>query len=127
MNYPRNPYKDGIRFQIRTLMRSKRVIYWADHIGGGQHLLRIRKSNFRNNRQWFVFDWRTHTIRAWADRRKVISNQLGQKFLTGRRAVVRVFKGENYQRIQYHGGSRRNIRNNGEKCLDVYGGRDNEN
>jgi hypothetical protein len=119
--------KDGRRFQIKTRMRGHRALFWHEHIGGGQYRLRIHNNNSRNNRQWWIFDSRTKTIRAWADRQKVVCNQLGHAFHIGRIAVARQWKGENYQRIQWHGGSRKNIRNNGGKCLDVWGGKNNNN
>ena len=55
-------------------MAQSRAIFWHEHIGAGQYRLRIRNTNPANNRQWFIHDSRTHTIRSWADRRRAISN-----------------------------------------------------
>lgn len=118
---PRYPLSDGVRFQIRSRMSTHRAVYWAEHIGAYQYRLRFRNTNPRDSKQWFVFDSRTKTIRAWADRNKVISNQINTKYNRGNAANVRQFKNEIYQRIAWYGGSRRNIRNLGGLCLDVHG------
>jgi hypothetical protein len=103
-------------------MANFRPLFWDENIGGQQFRLRIRDDQWKNNRQWFVFDKRTRTIRAFSDKNLAISNQQGQAFRIGKHAVVRPYKNEVYQRIAYYGGSVRNLRNNGQKCLDVAGG-----
>lgn len=103
-------------------MSTFRALYWEEHIGGNQYRLRIRNNQPKNNRQWFVFNRRSRTIRAWANRGYVISNQQGYAFRIGVAATVRPYKNEIYQKSAFYGGSRRNIRNNGQKCLDVHGG-----
>jgi len=89
IRFPANPLKNGRKFQIKTRMQYNRAVYWAEHIGSYQYRLRIRNTNAGDNKQWFVFDSRTNTIRAWADRRKVISNQINQRFNKGVAANVR--------------------------------------
>jgi len=126
-SYPKQPLRDGVKFQIRSRMAQRRALFWHEHIGGHQFRLRIRDNNPENIRQWFVFDSRTRTIRAWGRRSHVISNQMGVGFRIGHSAVVRIWRGENYQRIQWHDTARRTIRNNGGKCLDVHGGADHNN
>jgi hypothetical protein len=44
-------------------------------------------------------------------------------FKIGVAAVIRPWKGENFQKITYHPGTLRNLRNNGGMCLDVAGGK----
>jgi len=119
--YPRQPLGDGVKFQIKSQMKTNRALFWKEHIGGNQFRLRIRDNNPENNRQWFVFNRRTRTIRAYARRSHAISNQSGSRFIRGRAAVVRPFRKEVYQHIAFYKGSRRNLRNNAQMCLDVYG------
>jgi len=121
-SYPRQPLKDGQRFQVKSKMAGFRALFWNEHIGGGQYRLRIRNDQCKNNKQWFIFDRRSRTIRAWSSRTLAISNQSGKGFRIGVAAVVRSYKNEVYQRLSYYGGSRRNLRNVGGKCLDVHGG-----
>jgi len=120
--YPPYPLGDGVKFQIKSRMPSNRALFWHEHIGSNQFRLRIRDNNPENNKQWFTFDSRTKTIRAWAKRSYVIANQQGYAFRIGVAATIRPYRNENYQRIRWYNGSRRNIRNNGQKCLDVHGG-----
>jgi hypothetical protein len=70
-----------------------------------------------------VFDWRTKTIRAYADRNKVISVQLGVQsvFQNNYIAVVRNYKGDSYQKMRMFPGTVRNIRNAVRKCLHAAG------
>jgi hypothetical protein len=103
-------------------MTGGRALFWSEHIGGNQFRLRIRNNNPADSKQWFVFDSRTHTIRAWSDRNKAISNQKGQGFNKGKAAVVRPFENEVYQRMAFYQGSRQNLKNNNNKCIDVWGG-----
>lgn len=119
--YPKQPYADGVRFQIKSRMATFRALYYQEAMKGGQFRLRIRDNQPKNNRQWFIFDKRTRTIRSFSSKNLVISNLAGSAFRIGRPAVVRQYKNEVYQRLAFYGGSRRNIRNNGQKCLDVHG------
>jgi hypothetical protein len=103
-------------------MSNFRALFWHEHIGGNQFRLRIRNNKPKDNKQWFVFDKRSRTIRAWSKRGHAISNQNGQRFRIGRAAVIRPYINSVFQRLAFYTGSRRNIRNNGAKCLDVHGG-----
>jgi hypothetical protein len=126
-SYPRQPLADGQRFQIKSRMSGFRALYWNEHIGGGQYRLRIRNDQCKNNRQWFTFDKRTRTVRAFASRGMAISNQRGYAFRIGVAAVVRRYQNEVYQRLSFYRGLRRNFRNVAGKCLDVHGGRNTNN
>jgi phage terminase Nu1 subunit (DNA packaging protein) len=122
IRYPRQPIRDGHKFQIKSRMRGKRALFYHEHIGGHQWRLRIRNNNPGEQKQWWVFDRRTRTIRAWADRSKCISNQRGYGFRTHRPVVIRRYQNHADQKIAFYGGHRRNIRNNANVCLDVAGG-----
>jgi len=113
------PLKDGIPFMIRSQMAHGRNLMYAEHIGRGQYRLRIENFNARHSAAWWVFDRRTRTIRARNYSKYVISNQAGQGYNIGKPAVIREWRNENYQRIRVYGGTRKNIRNDGNKCLDV--------
>jgi hypothetical protein len=121
-SYPKYPLASGVKFQIKTRMTGNRALFYHEHIGGHQFRLRIRDNEPENNKQWWTFDDRTKTIRAWGKRTSVLANQAGQGYRINVAATVRPWKKEQYQRISWFGGSRRNIRNNGKKCLDVHGG-----
>ena len=129
------PLADDIVFYIKSNMKSGRFLFWNEDIGGNQFRLRINefdikvlKDNEKLHQKFrFVFDSRTRSIRAAADKKLAISNRAGQKFNIGHPAVVREWRNEVYQRIRVYGGSKRNIRNDGGKCLDVHGGRDTQN
>jgi hypothetical protein len=116
------PVKDGVKFMIRSQMAQGRNLFWAESIGSGQHILRIQNFNFWNKKAFWTFDTRTRTIRAASNRRLVISNQEGTGYAIGRNAVARNWKGEASQKVKFFGGNRRNIRNDGAKCLDVRSG-----
>jgi len=102
-------------------MASFRALYFDEDMGGSQYRLRIRNDNHKNNRQWWIFDSRTHTIRAFSNKNLAISNQNGQAFKINVAAVVRPYKNEVYQRLSYYSGTVKNLRNNAQKCLDVHG------
>lgn len=74
-------------------------------------------------KQWFIFNKRTRTIRSAEKRSYSIGNRKGYGYRIGQSAVIRPYRGEIYQRIVYYGGRYMNIRNNGQKCLDVHGGK----
>jgi hypothetical protein len=103
-------------------MATFRALYWAEHIGGSQFRLRIRNNQPKENKQWFVFDRRSRTIRTFSRRNYAVSNQRGYGFRIGVAAVARQYKNEVHQRLSFYGGSRRNLRNVAQKCLDVHGG-----
>lgn len=102
-------------------MVTHKTLYWAEHIGRNQFRLRIQWHNPYDKQQWFTFDSRTQTIRAFSRRSYVIGNQLGYQFRINVAAAIRPYTGINQDRIRWYSGSRRNIRNNGQKCLDVHG------
>lgn len=85
-----------MKFQIKSKMPDSRAVYWSEDIGGRQFRLRIRSNTPSDIKQWWVFDSRTHTIRAFGDRRLVISNQEGYLYYNGYAAVAREWKGETY-------------------------------
>jgi hypothetical protein len=72
VKYNRYPIADGKRFQIRSRMKSGKAIRWHEHIGGNQFRLRIQNNNPYDVRQWWIFDWRTKSIRSASDRKKAI-------------------------------------------------------
>jgi len=119
--YPRQPLGDNVRFQIKSQMKYHRALFYKEHIGGQQYRLRIRDNNPENVKQWWIFNRRTRTIRAANNRNMVIANQAGQGYRIGVAATIRAYKKEVYQRAVFYGGARRNIRNMGQKCLDVHG------
>jgi hypothetical protein len=125
VKFPRYPLRDGIRFQIKSAMKGGRALFYHEHIGGHQWRLRIRNNAPWNLKQWFVFDWRTRTIRAQGNRRLAISIQYGQRDWNrnGYNAVVRYYRNnDQYQRLRWFGSTRRTIRDQGKRCLDVHGG-----
>jgi hypothetical protein len=103
-------------------MTENRALFNAEHIGGNQYRLRIQDHNPDDKRQWFTFDSRTQTIRSYYKRGYALANQAGQGFNVNVAAVIRPYTGHNTEKSQWHSGSKRNIRNNGGKCLDVHGG-----
>lgn len=122
------PVKDNEPFQIKTKMKSRRALFWNEDIGQSQYRLRIQDNDPYNNRQWWFFDHRTHTIRANADKNKVISVQIGGHFNgNGFHAVVRDYKdGDILQKVNWYDNVKKikTIRNVGKKCLDVDAGAD---
>jgi len=121
VSYPKQPVASGVRFQIRSRMAHHRSLFWHEHIGSSQFRLRIRDHNPTNWNQWWAFDRRTNSIRAWNRRSYAIANQKGYGFRIGVAATIRPWTGDHTMKIQWHSGSRRNIRNLGQKCLDVHG------
>jgi hypothetical protein len=111
------------------MMKSKRALKYHEHIGGHQYRLRIQDSKPYDVRQWWVYDFRTHTIRAASNRKMAISIQNGGNnwMHNGYVAVTKKYKGEDLQKIRWFSGSRRNIRDLGRRCLDVHGGSDSNN
>lgn len=105
-------------------MKDHRAAFFHEHIGGGQYRLRIRNNEPENIKQWFVYDWRTRSIRTQANRKMTVSIQTGGRnwYHSGYAAVVRTFRNEVFQKIRVFSGSRRNIRDLGIRCLDVHGG-----
>ena len=126
VHFPRYPLRNGIKFQIKSMMKSGRALFYAEHIGSHQYRLRVQNNNPYDNKQWFVFDWRTKSIRPAANRKFVMSilkNSNNWKYYHYA-AVVRAYKGEALQKMRWFKGSRRNIRDQGVRCLDVHGNSD---
>jgi hypothetical protein len=124
VDYPRYPIRDGVKFQIKSRMSNRRALFWHEHIGGNQYRVRIRNNNPENNRQWWIFDTRTRTVRPVARRNFVLANQKGYAFRINVAVVVRQYRGHYTERTLWFGGYYRNIRNLGKKCLTVYANSD---
>ena len=107
--YPIYPLADEAKFQIRSKMDGNRAILWAEDIGGEQYRLRIRSHNPFNKRQWWKFDTRTRTIRAFENANLALSNQRGVGYEAGHAAVARAFTGEEAQKIKYAYGDNKSI------------------
>jgi hypothetical protein len=122
----RFPVKDGVKFMIRSAMRAQRMLYANERIDGRNRNVRIRDFDAHVVTAYWVFDSRTNTIRSAHYRNWVLSNRQ-RNYRIGQNAVVRPWTGEKTQPIKFFGGSRRNIRNYGGKCLDVHGGADQHN
>lgn len=127
IRYHKYPLKDGVGFQIKSQMKSKRALYYAEHIGRSMKRLRIRDNKPADQKQWFVFDWRTKTIRAQGDRKLVLAEAYGSKFRNAATATMQPYKSLFSQRVHWLAGDRRNIQHNGRRCLDVHGGSDSNN
>ena len=105
-------------------MAGKKSVYWAEDLGQEQFRLRMHYNDPYDERQWFFFDARTQTIRAWAKKNYVIANQIGQGFNINVAVAIRPYTEINQDKIRWYSGQFQNIRNNGDKCLDVYGNQD---
>lgn len=81
------------------MMDANRAVFVHEHIGSNQYRLRIRANDPENDKQWFVHDSRTNTIRAHSMRNHVVANQLGYGFNIGYAAVVRPYTNDNTERI----------------------------
>lgn len=96
VEYPKYPLQDGVRFQIKTVLKSRRALTIAEHIGSNQYRLRIQNNDPYDLKQWWVFDWRTKTIRSASNRNRAISIQIGGTnwAANGYNAVSRDYQGE---------------------------------
>jgi len=108
-------------------MVTRRALFYGQHIGGHQYMLRIRDNFPTDRKQWFAFDSRTNSIRAFYKRSFALANRRGYGFRINNYVVMRKFRGDNTDRIRWYNGSRRNLQNNGRKCLDVHGNRNVDN
>ena len=126
-SFNKQPFDDGVKFQIRSGMASSRVAYVAENIGGDQFILRIRTSKVYDSNQWFVFDSRTRSVRQAKKRTFAISNRSGYGFAVDNYVVARKWIDESYQKLSYFPGPKQNFQNPSGKCLDVHGGSDTEN
>lgn len=121
-NYPKYPLANGVKFQIRSRMHGNKALFWWEHIGGHQYRTRIQAHDPTNKRQWWTFDSRTRTVRPILRRNYVLANQRGVQFRINYAAVIRVYKGsDNTVQTRWYNGSRRNVQNNGRKCMQVHG------
>jgi hypothetical protein len=119
--FRKQPFSNGIKFQIRSRMAGNRALYHHyQHIGSHQYRALIRASLPGEDRQWWIFDSRTRSIRAHTRRNYAISNQYGQKFLMKKAVVIRPWKNEHYQKLSFYPGKLRNLRNPAGYCIDVY-------
>jgi hypothetical protein len=126
-NYPKQPLGSGLKFQIKSGMTGNRAVFASSHIGSHQYLLRIQDNDPTNKNQWWSFDLRTNTIRAFYKKSYCIGNRLGYAFRNGQYVVSRPYKGLNQDKIKWFNGRFKNIRNNGGSCLDTYAGRNSNN
>jgi hypothetical protein len=118
------PVKNGVKFILKSAMKSRRQIFWNEHLGNNEYKLRIQNANPNNQRAWFVVDSRTRTIRPSEKPDYVISNRIGQGFGRGKQAVVRPWRGEDAQMLSFYSGMHMTIRNEKEFCLTVEKGKD---
>ena len=82
--------------------------------------MRVQKFNPYDNKQWFIFNWRTKTIRYAANARMVVSIQInGNNWNANYAAVVRQYRGQMLQKVRWFSGTRRTIRDVGQRCLDL--------
>jgi hypothetical protein len=73
VEYPPYPLGNGVKFQIKSRMEGNRALYWNTKIAGDQFRAFIRDNNPADTRQWWTFDSRTHTVRAFAKQTHVLS------------------------------------------------------
>jgi len=120
VRYPRYPLRDGRKFQIKSRLSKRRALIYYNR-SGHQWYLRIQNNNPYNIKQWWVFDWRTKSIRAAGNISLVVSIQLN-----GRNwkyynyyGVVRKYRGEQIQKVRWFNGRLHNIRDLSNRCLNV--------
>jgi len=118
--FPTQPLVDGAKFQIKSRMLGNKALFWYEHLGSNQYNLRIRTNDPEQENQWWTFDSRTHTIRAWNKRTYAISTIHGN-LAHGQNAVLKPYTGQKNEIATWHAGSRQNVRNAGGFCLDVSG------
>jgi hypothetical protein len=116
---PNFPLADGVKFQLKSKMPESRALYLAEYIGGNQFRLRIRDNHPEDMNQWWTFDARTRTIRAWTKRDYSIANQNGAEYKVNHAAVISKFDNKKNQRSKWHAGETNNIQSYGHTCLDV--------
>jgi len=84
----------------------------------------MRNNHPEDIKQWFVFDWRTRSIRSAAQRNMAISVQDSNNwYYFNYAAVVKPFRNHATSKIRWFNGDSRNIRDLGLRCINVYGGR----
>lgn len=119
--YPPYPIGDRKRFQIKSRMSGNRALFWREHIGGNQFRVRIQDNNPASSNQWWAFDTRTRTVRAWTRRSYVLSGRQGHGLRRGIMVVIRTYRGETAQKIVWYNRSRQNVKFYNKFCLDVHG------
>lgn len=124
--FPKYPLADGVKFQIKTKMSGNRAIFWSEQIGGDQYDVRIRDNFPRDSKQWWVFDSRTKTIRAFSMQNFVLCIQSGMNWNQGSSVVTRVYKGDNSQWIRWDA-KKGHVKNHKKMCMDVKGGANKQN
>lgn len=121
-NYPKQPLGDGVKFQIKSARKGRRAVVYNEfaNYGSEQHQVKIQDNDPTDRRQWFVFDSRTQTIRAFYKKDYCLGNQLGLSFGPDQQVTLRPYKGVIGDRIQWHPGRSNNIRNHGGFCLHIH-------
>ena len=105
---------------------SKRVIFYNEDIGNNQLRLRVRKP-INDNREWFVYDEKSKTIRLASNKAMVMSNQQGMGIKKGIALVLAPYKSD-LQTIVWDKGNARLF--NGRihnRCVDIWQGKNEEN
>jgi len=69
--------KTGRKFQIRSKLGGRKVLYFNENIGVGQYRFRSRTAK-NDKREWFVYDKSTRSIRLAADKKYAISLRRGK-------------------------------------------------
>ena len=82
--------KQNTKFQIVTKLAGNKVLFYNEHIGGGQYRLRIRAPK-GDRREWWIYDFGTRSIRLAADKKFAISNQSGVGLSKGKALVMRKY------------------------------------
>lgn len=100
-------------------MPEGRALYFAEHIGSYQYRMRVHDHRPADDSQWWTFDKRTHSIRAWTKRNYAISHKIGHQFRIDQEIVLREWRGESYQRMDWWDGSSNNLRAPSGKCLTL--------
>lgn len=92
----KNFIEENKKFFIRSRMPEGRSLYWAEDIGSYQYRLRIQDFKRASiNAQW-IYDHRTHSIRAFTKRNFAISHQIGYQFRVSNQHVLREWRGESF-------------------------------
>lgn len=85
--YKSTHLKVGKDFMIQSRMGGNRVLFWGNHIGGGQYQMRIRKPQY-NKHELFFFDPTTGHIRSRLNRNFVVAVEKNKK-ARGAKLVIR--------------------------------------
>lgn len=104
-NYPAYPLADGVKFQIRSKMEGNKALFWSEHIGGEKYRLRIQAHDPENEKQWWFFDSRTHTVRPLLKKDFVLANDKGHGFSIGVAATIRQYNGDITEKTKWFNGA----------------------